>query len=46
MFKQDSRNVAQAFGYTAEQLQAIPAESNLGLGCGNPVAAASIKEVL
>lgn len=41
----DSRNVAQAFGYTPEQLQAIPAESNMGLSCGNPVAAASIKEV-
>jgi hypothetical protein len=41
----DSKNVAQAFGYTPEQLQAIPAESNMGLSCGNPVAAASIKKV-
>jgi arsenite methyltransferase len=42
---EDSRSVAKAFGYTPEQLEAITTESNMILGCGNPVAAASIKEV-
>ena len=36
------RSIAQAFGYTAEELAAIPAASNMGLSCGNPVALASI----
>src|SRR5258707_4342866 len=35
--------VAQAFGYSAEQLAAIPAEANLGLSCGNPTAFASLR---
>ena len=35
--------IAQAFGYTAEELAAIPVESNLGLSCGNPTAFASLK---
>ncbi|KIJ52401.1 hypothetical protein M422DRAFT_222930 [Sphaerobolus stellatus SS14] len=39
-----ANNVAKAFGYTAEQLESIPAEANLGLSCGNPVGTASIKE--
>jgi len=30
-------------GYTEEELNKIPKESNLGLGCGNPTALASIK---
>ncbi|KAF2032825.1 putative ubiE/COQ5 methyltransferase [Setomelanomma holmii] len=34
--------VAQAFGYSAEELASIPSESNLGLGCGNPLALASL----
>jgi hypothetical protein len=40
----DAEAVAEAFGYTAEQLKSIPAESHMGLSCGNPVAMASIKE--
>ncbi|EGS19698.1 methyltransferase-like protein [Thermochaetoides thermophila DSM 1495] len=36
--------VAKSFGYTAEELAAIPAEANLGLSCGNPLAIASVKE--
>ncbi|KAG1861334.1 S-adenosyl-L-methionine-dependent methyltransferase [Suillus subluteus] len=36
--------VAEAFGYTVEQLRSIPAESHMGLSCGNPVAVASVKE--
>ncbi|KAI9458735.1 S-adenosyl-L-methionine-dependent methyltransferase [Boletus coccyginus] len=39
-----SNRVANAFGYTSEQLQSVSAEAHMGLSCGNPVAAASIKE--
>ncbi|KAG1823750.1 S-adenosyl-L-methionine-dependent methyltransferase [Suillus subaureus] len=39
-----AETVAEAFGYTVEQLKSIPAESNMGLSCGNPVAVASVKE--
>ncbi|TPX07607.1 uncharacterized protein E0L32_010706 [Thyridium curvatum] len=38
------RSVAQAFGYTKEDLDSIPTESNLGLSCGNPLAIASLRE--
>ncbi len=31
-------------GYTEEELSSLPEEANLGLGCGNPVALASLKE--
>src|SRR5258708_15051899 len=37
------RGVAEAFGYTAEQLTSIPAEANMGLSCGNPTATAHLK---
>lgn len=37
------RAVAEAFGYTAEQLASIPAEANMGVSCGNPTAFASLK---
>lgn len=33
----------EKLGYTAEQLAAAPAGSELGLGCGNPLAIASIQ---
>src|SRR5215475_10813748 len=36
--------VAEAFGYSAEELTAIPAEANMGLSCGNPTAFASLRE--
>lgn len=36
--------VARAFGYSAEDLKAIPAQANMGLSCGNPTAFASLKE--
>lgn len=36
--------VAQAFGYSTEELASIPSDSNLGLSCGNPLALASLKE--
>ena len=35
--------VAQAFGYTAEELASIPAEANMGLSCGNPTASAHLR---
>ena len=38
------RAVAEAFGYTAEELASIPAEANMGLSCGNPVATAHLRE--
>ncbi len=37
------RAVAEAFGYTPEELAAVPAEANLGLSCGNPTAFASLR---
>jgi len=37
------RTVAEAFGYSAEELQSIPAEANMGLSCGNPTAYANLK---
>ncbi len=37
------RAVAQAFGYTAEELAAIPAEANMGLSCGNPTGFARLR---
>lgn len=36
--------VAEAFGYTADELTSIPAQANMGLSCGNPVATAHLKE--
>jgi arsenite methyltransferase len=38
------RAVAEAFGYTAEELAAIPAGANMGLSCGKPLATASLRE--
>ncbi len=37
------RAVAEAFGYSAEELAAIPAEANMGLSCGNPTATANLR---
>lgn len=38
-----STTVASAFGYSPEDLSSIPADSNLGLSCGNPLALAHLK---
>jgi SAM-dependent methyltransferase len=38
------RAVAEAFGYTADELTSIPAEANMGLSCGNPTATAHLRE--
>ena len=35
--------VAEAFGYSPEELASIPAEANMGLSCGNPTATAHLK---
>ncbi len=37
------RAVAEAFGYTQEELSSIPAEANMGLSCGNPTATAHLR---
>jgi arsenite methyltransferase len=37
------RAVAEAFGYSAEELASIPAEANMGLSCGNPTAYANLR---
>jgi ubiquinone/menaquinone biosynthesis C-methylase UbiE len=36
--------ISKKIGYTEEELKSIPKDANLGLGCGNPVALASLKE--
>jgi len=38
------REISKKVGYTDAELTAVPPGSNLGLGCGNPTALASIKE--
>ncbi len=35
--------VAEAFGYSAEELSSLPAEANMGLSCGNPTATANLR---
>ncbi len=40
----DAEAISKKIGYTEEELDAIPEGANLGLGCGNPVAVASLKE--
>ena len=36
-------DVLSEIGYSSEQAAAIPGESNLGLGCGNPLAHAAVR---
>jgi len=36
--------IARKIGYTDEEVQGAPSGSNLGLGCGNPIALASLSE--
>jgi arsenite methyltransferase len=38
------RSVAQAFGYSADDLASLPPQANMGLSCGNPVALAGLRE--
>jgi len=37
------RAVAEAFGYTPEELSTLPAGANMGLSCGNPTATANLR---
>ena len=37
------RAVAEAFGYSGDELASIPAAANMGLSCGNPTAFATLK---
>jgi arsenite methyltransferase len=36
--------ISKTIGYTDEQLQSVPDGANLGLGCGNPTALASLQK--
>ena len=37
-------NVSKKIGYSDSELSTLPGEANLGLGCGNPTALASLRE--
>jgi SAM-dependent methyltransferase len=39
-----TQDISRKIGYSEEELKSVPDGSNLGLGCGNPVAIASLKE--
>ena len=39
-----AKHISKAIGYSDEELKAIPEGANLGLGCGNPVALAALRE--
>lgn len=40
----EAQEAAAAIGYTADELADLPEDANLGLGCGNPTAIASLTE--
>lgn len=39
-----AEDISKKIGYQDEELKSVPEGANLGLGCGNPVALASLKE--
>lgn len=39
-----AEKISRDVGYSREEMNAVPSDSNLGLGCGNPTAVASLKE--
>jgi SAM-dependent methyltransferase len=39
-----SEDISRRIGYSEEEIGSVPVEANLGLGCGNPVALASLKK--
>jgi arsenite methyltransferase len=39
-----TQTISKAIGYSDEELESVPDGANLGLGCGNPVALASLAE--
>ncbi len=38
------RDISKSIGYSSDEMNLVPEESNLGLGCGNPTAIAGLKE--
>jgi SAM-dependent methyltransferase len=39
-----TQGISRKIGYSEEEIKGVPEGSNLGLGCGNPVALASLRE--
>jgi SAM-dependent methyltransferase len=39
-----AEDISSKIGYSEEELSSVPGEADLGLGCGNPVALASLRE--
>jgi SAM-dependent methyltransferase len=39
-----SKDISKTIGYSEEEMTTVPKGANLGLGCGNPVAIASLRE--
>jgi SAM-dependent methyltransferase len=39
-----AEHIGKAIGYSEQELRSVPENANLGLGCGNPVALASLQE--
>ncbi|MFC2058094.1 arsenite methyltransferase [Chloroflexota bacterium] len=39
-----AHTISKKIGYTDEEMKAVPSDANLGLGCGNPIALASLSE--
>ncbi|MFH0795589.1 MAG: arsenite methyltransferase [Candidatus Omnitrophota bacterium] len=39
-----AQDISKSVGYSDEEMSVVPEGANLGLGCGNPVAIASLKE--
>ncbi len=39
-----AKNISKTVGYSDAEMNAVPEGANLGFGCGNPVAIASLKE--
>jgi SAM-dependent methyltransferase len=39
-----AEKISREIGYTEDEMNAVPEGANLGLGCGNPTAMASLKE--
>jgi len=40
----ENESLSKKIGYTSEDISQVPKGSNLGLGCGNPVAMSSLRE--
>jgi arsenite methyltransferase len=41
--KASAKSLSKAMGYSDKEMASVPKEANLGLGCGNPIALASLK---